>query len=253
MLNVIIIEDERPSMEELLRTLAEISISVNVKAKLRSVRESMEYLSGTPEADIIFSDVQLPDGLSFEIFNETHVKIPVVFITGYDEFMLNAFEYNGIDYLLKPVSKNQLEKSLLKYRMLEHHFTNGQAAVQGLLNQLNTRKKKRLLVRKGLENIPLLMHDIAFFYTENKMVYVIDNTGKKYISDKNLTELEQELDEGMFFRANRQYIINLNYIKGFKTYEKVKLVVDLTLTDINHCIIVSQETAPVFKEWMYRA
>lgn len=253
MLNVIIIEDERPSLENLLQTITEISVPVSVRAKLGSVREGIEYLSESPEADIIFSDVQLSDGLSFEIFSQTNVNIPVVFITGYDEFMLNAFEYNGIDYLLKPVSKHDLEKSLIKYKMLERHFTNGQTAVNNLLNQLNSRKKNRLMVRKGMENIPLRLQDIVFFYTENKIVYVIDNAGKKYIADKNLTELEQELDDNTFFRANRQYIININFIKGFKTYEKVKLMVDLTLTDINHCIIVSQETAPEFKEWMYNA
>lgn len=253
MLNVIIIEDERPSLENLLQTLTEISIPVSVKAKLNSVKEGIEYLSESPEADIIFSDVQLSDGLSFEIFSQTNVNIPVVFITGYDEFMLNAFEYNGIDYLLKPVSKHELEKSLIKYKMLERHFTNGQTSVNNLLNQLNSRKKNRLLVRKGMENISLRLQDIVFFYTENKIVYVIDNAGKKYIADKNLTVLETELDDNMFFRANRQYIININYIKGFKAYEKVKLMVDLTLTDINHCIIVSQETAPEFKEWMFNA
>lgn len=253
MLNVIIIEDERPSLENLLQTLTEISIPVSVKSKLNSVKEGIEYLSESPEADIIFSDVQLSDGLSFEIFSQTNVNIPVVFITGYDEFMLNAFEYNGIDYLLKPVSKHELEKSLIKYKMLERHFTNGQTSVNNLLNQLNSRKKNRLLVRKGMENISLRLQDIVFFYTENKIVYVIDNAGKKYIADKNLTVLETELDDNMFFRANRQYIININYIKGFKAYEKVKLMVDLTLTDINHCIIVSQETAPEFKEWMFNA
>jgi two-component SAPR family response regulator len=151
MLNVIIIEDERLSMENLLQTLAEISVPVNVKAQLKSVRESIDYLSSSPEADIIFSDVQLPDGLSFEIFSQTKVNIPSVFITGYDEFILNAFEYNGIDYLLKPVSKQELEKSLIKYKMLERHFTNGQTSVNNLLQHLNRREKKRLLVRKGLE------------------------------------------------------------------------------------------------------
>ncbi|HWC54904.1 MAG TPA: LytTR family DNA-binding domain-containing protein [Chitinophagaceae bacterium] len=253
MLNVIIIEDERLSMENLLQTLAEISVPVNVKAQLKSVRESIDYLSSSPEADIIFSDVQLPDGLSFEIFSQTKVNIPSVFITGYDEFILNAFEYNGIDYLLKPVSKQELEKSLIKYKMLERHFTNGQTSVNNLLQHLNRREKKRLLVRKGLENIPLRLQDIVLFYTENKIVYVIDSFCKKYIIDKNLTELEHELDQNMFFRANRQYIININYIKGYKAYEKVKLMVDLSLTDINHFIIVSQETAPEFKEWMCNA
>ena len=104
-----------------------------------------------------------------------------------------------------------------------------------------------------MENISLRLDEIALFYTENKIIYVVDQTGKKYLSDKNLTDLEEELDEGMFFRANRQYIVNINYVKGFKAYEKVKLLVDLTLPEINHCIIISQETAPAFRKWMYEA
>ncbi|HYM92885.1 MAG TPA: LytTR family DNA-binding domain-containing protein [Chitinophagaceae bacterium] len=254
MLNAIIIEDEKPALENLLHTLTEVSAKVKVIATLGTVKESIDYLSSSSEADIIFSDVQLPDGLSFEIFNRTEVHTPVIFITGYDEFMLNAFEYNGIDYLLKPVDKNDLEKALLKYRRLEKHFGNDQSLpVEKLLQHLNIKKRNRMLVRKGLENIPLRLEDIVIFYTENKVVYVIDKTGKKYLADKNLTDIENDLDEMMFFRANRQYIININYVKGFKAYEKVKLQVDLTLTELNHCIIVSQETAPEFRDWMYNA
>src|SRR4051812_43115807 len=108
MINAIIIEDERPALENLVDTLADIADDVQVIARLGSVRESIDYLSQQPAADLIFSDVQLGDGLSFEIFNQSGIRIPVIFITGYDEFMLNAFEYNGIDYLLKPVDSDSL-------------------------------------------------------------------------------------------------------------------------------------------------
>ena len=110
-----------------------------------------------------------------------------------------------------------------------------------------------MIVKKGMENISLRMDDIVLFYTENKIVYVIDRWGKKYLADKNLAEMEEDLDEAVFFRANRQYIININFIRGFKAYEKVKLIVDLTLPDLNHCVIVSQEMAPQFREWMHNA
>ncbi len=109
------------------------------------------------------------------------------------------------------------------------------------------------MVRKGIENIPLKLKDVAFFYTENKVVYIMDRLGKKYIGDKNLSELEEELQPDLFFRVNRQYIININFVKGFKAYEKVKLQVDLSLPEVNHSIIISQETAPAFKKWMYDA
>lgn len=253
MLNAIMIEDEKPALETLMRTLNEVSADVNIIATLKSVKESIDYLSAPNNADIIFSDVQLPDGLSFEIFNHADVKAPVIFITGYDQFMLNAFEYNGIDYLLKPVNKYDLEKALQKYKRLEKHFETNNTAIEKLLDQLKNKKKSRILVRKGIENIPLRLEDIVLFYTENKVVYVIDKDGKKYFADKNLTDLEHELDEAMFFRANRQYIININYVKGFKAYEKVKLQVDLTMDIPNHYIIISQETAPEFRDWMYNA
>lgn len=252
MLNAVIIEDEKPAMENLLSTLSDVGDDVRVVARLQSVKESQQYLSEGHAIDIIFSDVQLTDGLSFEIFEKGNIKTPVIFITGYDEFMLNAFEYNGIDYLLKPFSKEDLRKALIKYKMLEKHFNN-QNSLSKLVQYIGNHKRKRMIVKKGLESISLMLEDIVLFYTENKIVYVLDRHGKKYISDKNLGELEEELDKNTFFRANRQYIININFIRGFKAYEKVKLLLNLSLSDINHTIIISQETAPSFREWMYNA
>ncbi len=252
MLNAIIIEDEKPAMEVLIKMLQEISSGVNIAARLNSVKESIEFITAHPGADIIFSDVQLSDGLSFEIFRQTGVQTPVIFTTGYDKFMMMAFENNGIDYLLKPISKSDLDKALLKYRKLQTHFsqTDINIPVQNLVRFINGRKKTRLLVKRGIENIALKLEDIILFYTENKMVYVLDRFSKKYISDNTLTELEEELDEFTFFRANRQYIINVNYIRGFKPYEKVKLSVDFNIPEINHSITISQETAPAFRKWM---
>ncbi|MBK5272970.1 MAG: response regulator transcription factor [Bacteroidia bacterium] len=253
MINAIIIEDERPAMERLILTLADAEPDVQIDAVLSSVAESIHYLSTAPKADIIFSDVQLQDGLSFEIFKITDTHIPVIFVTGYDEFIMNAFNCNGIDYLLKPVDKNELKKALVKYRMFEKHFTSHNEIVKNMVQNFETRKKSRMVVRKGLEHIALKMEEIVLFYTENKIVYVIDRIGKKYLTDKTLSDLEEDLDETFFFRANRQYIVNLNYIRGFKTYEKVKLVIDLMIPDLNHFIIISQENAPQFRQWIFNA
>lgn len=252
MLNAVIIEDERPALESLITTLSTITTDVQVTARLGSVKESIEYLSQPHDIDIIFSDVQLSDGLSFEIFDKSNIRVPVIFITGYDEFMLNAFEYNGIDYLLKPVDKESLSKALVKYKMLEKHFAHNQS-LNKLMQYIGNHKKKRMLVKKGMESISLRLDDVVLFYTENKIVYVLDRCGKKYLADKNLAELEEELDETSFFRANRQYIVNINFIRGFKSYEKVKLILELTQTEINHSIIISQEMAPQFREWMHNA
>lgn len=253
MLKTIIIEDERPARENLLQSLARIHEEVDVIASLGSVQESIDVLSRPIEADIIFSDVQLPDGLSFEIFRHDLVHIPTIFITGYDEFMMNAFEYNGIDYILKPVDERELEKALHKYRMLQQHFTERSSGPNRLVSYLDGRRKTRLIVRKGMENIALPIEHIVFIYTENKIVYVIDRNGKKYLSDKNLGELETELDANRFFRANRQYIINIDHVQGFKSFDKVKLQVNLVVSGAHHPVIVSQETAPAFRKWIYEA
>lgn len=253
MINVIIIEDEIPAMKVMQRALSEATIEVNIQAKLRTVKESIEYFTNVSLLpDIIFSDVQLPDGLSFEIFKQAGVSTPVIFTTCYDQFMLLAFENNGIDYILKPVESNDIEKALGKYQHLKNHFSqhSPQETIANLLNFINHKTKSRLVVKKGLENILLRLEDIILFYTENKIVFVIDRFSKKYILDKNLTELEAELDENIFFRANRRYIVNLNYVKGFKPFEKVKLLIDLNAPELSHSIIVSQETAPAFRKWM---
>jgi DNA-binding LytR/AlgR family response regulator len=150
------------------------------------------------------------------------------------------------------VSKEDLRHAVLKYKMLEKHFATNNP-LEKFIHQLENRKKSRLVVRKGLEFLALRLEDIVLLYTENKLVYVIDKWGKKYVGDKTLGEMELELDETNFFRANRQYIVNINFIKGFKPFEKVKLLIELSLPELPYEIIVSQENAPHFRQWIYEA
>ncbi|MBA2499602.1 MAG: response regulator transcription factor [Chitinophagaceae bacterium] len=250
MLNAIIIEDEKPAMEALIQSLSKVSPQVHIKARLSSVKESICFFSGETDADLIFSDVQLTDGLSFDIFSAAPVRIPVIFITGYDEFMMQAFETNGIDYLLKPVEKEQLDKALQKFRNFQQHFNHSQPVMDKLNGYFQQQSKKRVLVKNGNEYIPLKVDDILLFYTENKIVFAIDRCGKKYQADRKLSDLETEMDTSVFFRANRQYLVNINYVKGFRAYEKVKIVLDLTIPLTSHVIIISQETAPQFRKWI---
>lgn len=252
MLNAIIIEDEKPALANLVQVLKEIAPQICIQSTISSVKEGLEYLSIPRKADIIFSDVQLSDGLSFDIFNETGADIPVIFITGYDAFMMNAFEYNGIDYLLKPVDKEELRKAIRKYQKLEQHFAGHSPAVMSKMTKEfdNSRRRSRIIVRRGTDNISLKLEDVVLFYSENKVVYIYDKAGKKYMGDKTLTELENELLPEQFFRANRQYIVNIDYISGFRAYERVRLQVNIDLPQTNHTVIVSQETAPSFRKWM---
>jgi len=245
MIRIVIIEDERLIAEELKQRLSVLSNEVNVKTVLSSVRDAISYLSTENEIDLIFSDIQLPDGLSFDIFQEVVCKVPVVFITAFDRYIVNAFEHNGIDYLLKPVDDSDLLKVLRKYQMLGEHFSSRRT-----FYNLFATTRKRIMVKKGMMNMSLKLEDVVLFYTENKIVYTIDKEGKKYVCEQNLSLLEEELGNTGFFRANRQFLINAEYIKGYKSYDKVKLMVDLAVPVTDQVIIVSQETAPYFRRWM---
>jgi DNA-binding LytR/AlgR family response regulator len=250
MLNVVIIEDEKFAIDKLKNILSELVPDINFAAIITSVKEGIDYFSGSPKRDLIFCDIHLTDGLSFEIFNRFQIDAPVIFTTAYDEFIMKAFDYNSIDYLLKPVNIQELSKALQKYKSLQQHFSHSANKLTNLLEYIGAPRKTRMIVKKGLENIAIKMEDIVLFYTENKMVYLIDKQKSKYVYDKNLSLLELELDPVLFFRANRKYVVNINFIKSYKTYEKVKLILELSVPDIQHQIIVSQETAPEFKKWL---
>jgi len=183
MIRIVIIEDERLIAEELKQRLSVLSNEVNVKTVLSSVRDAISYLSTENEIDLIFSDIQLPDGLSFDIFQEVVCKVPVVFITAFDRYIVNAFEHNGIDYLLKPVDDSDLLKVLRKYQMLGEHFSNRRT-----FYNLFATTRRRIMVKKGMMNMSLKLEDVVLFYTENKIVYTIDKEGKnlsKYMSTEN--------------------------------------------------------------------
>ncbi len=245
MIRAVIIEDERLIATELSNMLATLSSPVEVMAILGSVKESIEFFSDGCHADLIFSDIQLPDGLSFAIFEKIKCDTPVVFVTAFDGFIINAFEHNGIDYLLKPIDHKDLVKVVDKYKNLEKHFEQRQK-----LKTFFDKRKERLVVKKGFTNVLLKIEDIVLFYTESRVVYVLDKEGRRYMCDQNLSELESLLDDHTFFRANRQYIINIQYIRAYKTLERVKLAVDINCNESSHSIIVSQETAPYFRKWI---
>jgi two-component system LytT family response regulator len=232
--------------EEFTRMLKSTTDEVEIVGTFGTVKDAVSYLSDHEPPDLIFSDVQLPDGLSFEIFSQVAVKSPVIFVTAYDNFILNAFESNGIDYLLKPVDKRDIEKAILKYKTLRDHFT----GPPSFFRQFFKKYRSRLLVRRGLESVALKTSEIALIYTENKLVYVQDREGRKYMSDRNLAELDRDLDPSVFFRVNRQYIINIGFVRSYKSFDKVKLQIDLVLPQLQHQIIVSQEMAPGFRRWI---
>lgn len=254
-MKVLIVEDEHPAFCNLAEELHLIDENIEVVAGCTTVEESVRWLKDNPQPDLIFMDVQLSDGLSFNIFKSGKITCPVIFTTAYNKYLTEAFQFSSIDYLLKPISPERLANAIRKYRTLEAHFA---AAFDpnehpGFLPDFTARpdrKRSRILVRKGAEFQTVRIEDAGYFFTEHKLIFLVDKDNRKYMAEKsNLSELEEELDSNLFYRANRKYIINANYIKRFKPLEKSKISVELTLP-VNEEIIISQENSASFKKWI---
>lgn len=210
-----------------------------------------EYFSKNKDTNIMISDSQLTEKSPFNLFNKTNNFMPAVFINRNDNEMENAIGINHQNIISKSENNNNSEMKILNagivQSLLKDSFYNKETDI---FLRSEKRKKTRLLVKRGVAYVSLLLNNIALIYTKDKSVYVIDNDSKKYSADKTLTELEEELDNSIFFRANRQYIVNLNFIKSFKAYQKVKLLLDVNVAELEEPIIISQQVAPLFKKWM---
>jgi len=248
-MKVLIVEDERPAFENMVEELQAIDENIYVMAGCTSVDETVRWLNKNPQPDLILMDIQLSDGLSFNIFKACHITCPVIFTTAYDKYLAQAFEYCSIDYLLKPISQDKLKNAIRKYKNLQNHFTSNHNNLNEYLNT-HDKKRSRILVKKGMEFQTVRVEDTGYFFTEHKLVFLVDKEGRKYMAEKNnLSELEEELDRNIFYRANRKYIINANYVKRFKPLERSKISVELTLP-VNEEIIISQENSASFKKWI---
>jgi len=247
MINTLIIEDEKTAADNLMRLLKLTKEPVSISAVLDSVEESVNWFNGNQQPDLVFMDIHLKDGNSFSIFEKVSVTAPIVFITAYDNYLVKAFEQNSIEFLLKPIDEVSVLHTINKYKNLKQHFINRYDEVSSKLAAKS--KRQRLIVKKGIEYQSVLLEDVAYFFTEHKVTFLVTKQEKKFMLDQNLKELEEELDTKTFYRANRKYIVNINSIRSYKTFEKVKLLVELNLP-MTEDIIISQENAPGFKKWM---
>jgi two-component system LytT family response regulator len=248
-MKILIIEDEIPALENLKMCIAEADSGIEIIGSTRSVAESITWLRNNISPDLILMDIQLSDGLCFHIFNEHNIICPVIFTTAYDKYVIDAFEYNCIDYLLKPIDLKKLINTLRKYKSLQHHFLNNYSTIIEYLNAPK-KGKSRMVVKKGTEFLSIRMEDVAYFFTEHKLVFLVDKDNKKYLCETNsLSDVEEMLDNKTFFRVNRKYIVSADYITKFKSIDKSKISVEITLPVFEE-IIVSQENASVFKKWI---
>lgn len=249
MVQAIIVEDEKPAARRLQRMLEKLD--VKVVTTLHSVEEARRWFPENEHPDLVFLDIQLSDGLSFEIFESTEVHSPIIFTTAYDEYALQAFKLNSIDYLLKPLDDEELAAALEKFK--KNHFSNQKEidfkTLKTLLNLPGSDYKKRFSIQVG-QHIKLVnIEDVCSFYSENKGTYLQTCDDRTYLLDSSLEKLETELDPKTFFRVNRKFIISLKSIKDILTYSNTRL--EVKLKDIDHDqIVVSRERVRDFKEWI---
>ena len=250
-MNVIIIEDEKPSARRLNRMLERLSITVNIM--LHSVEESIEWFSNNPHPDLIFLDIQLSDGLSFEIFDEVEVKSSIIFTTAFDEYALQAFKLNSIDYLLKPIDEEELEVAVTKYKSLKPQTQNLQLNFDDikklLVNPVEREYKKRFTTKIGQHIKMISVDEIECFYSENKGTYAHTIDGRDYLLDTTLEQLEEELAPQTFFRISRKFYININAIKDIISYTNSRLQLKLNSYK-EQDIIVARERVKDFKLWL---
>lgn len=250
-MKVIIIEDEKPSARRLQRMLQKLDITAEVM--LHSVEESLEWFQNNEHPDVIFLDIQLSDGLSFEIFEHVEIKSAIIFTTAYDEYALQAFKLNSIDYLLKPIDDEDLAKAVSKYKdrlPKEQSVTLDFNDIKKLLvNPIEREYKKRFSIKVGQHLKLVNIDDIECFYSENKGTYLHTTEGRNYLVDTTLEHLEDELDPDTFFRINRKFFVSVNAIRDIISYTNSRLQIKLK-SYTEQDVIVARERVKDFKAWL---
>lgn len=253
-MNVLIIEDEYILQMKLQESLLKIDPSIVVLQIIKSVEQAIKWFETHTAPDLIFLDIQLSDGNCFEIFESIKINSPVVFTTAHNDYAIKAFELNSIDYLVKPIDEEKLKRSIAKYKELrntflhEEFYFNLQNALKNL-NPASSTYKSRLLVYKGEQLIPVNTKDIAYIYSEDKVSFLITTDNRRYIINHSLDGLETQLNPSDFFRANRQFILNILSIKNIVPDFNYKLSIEVH-PPCNQKIIISREKSQIFKDWL---
>jgi two-component system, LytTR family, response regulator LytT len=251
-MKILILEDETEAAENLQRLVQRLEPGAKVVGVLDTVLQSIAWLKSAEQPDLVFSDIQLADGHSFEVFEEVPIQCPVIFTTAYDEYAIKAFQVNSIDYLLKPVSENALGKALKKFRDLKNQFPDSVLEKMNHFFQNNKPAKnyrRSFLVRFRDKILPVKVEDFAFFYVKDGLVYGHTLQNQTYHIENTLEELERQLAPDLFFRANRQFIVFREAISEISLYFNGRLLLK-THPSSTESILVSKERAPLFKIWM---
>lgn len=250
MINVLVIEDEHIAARRIIRLLKELDPEINVLENLQSIKGAINWFRENPQPDLIILDIQLADGISFEIFKQVNVESFIIFTTAYDEYALRAFELNSIDYLLKPVDRKKLHQSLEKFKRLSP----GKNAVDidSLIQAMNLQKKeykKRFLVNAGEKLKSINAENVAYFYSSEKFTFLCSKDDRHYALDNSLDSLEKLLDPERFFRVNRQYLVCLDALDKIYILSRSRIKVELK-PEVKVPVYVSKGKTHEFREWL---
>lgn len=252
-LSILIIEDERLAADKLQQMIMELAPDAEVLAVLASVSSATEWLTDHDHPDVIFSDIQLLDGICFDIFRQVEVKKPVIFTTAYDQYAIQAFELNSIDYLLKPIQPERLSTSLEKLKTLSSNRDES-ISLKKLADYLAVQSvtyKSRFMVKVGQKILSVPVESVAYFCSESKLTFLVTGENKRYPLDQTLEELQQQLNPERFFRANRKFIVSIGAIAEIHPYFKGRIKIKVQ-PDSPEEIVISSERTPDFKMWLDR-
>ena len=249
-MKALILEDETLAAERIKSLIGNVSPDIEILDTLKSKKKALEWLDANPEPDVIFSDIKLLDGLSFEIYQAHPVKCPIIFTTAYDQYALEAFQTNGVDYLLKPIKEEKLAEAISKIK-LDKPLISAEHLEQlaELLEQRQKKYKGRFLVKLGQKITAITSDKISYFFSEDKISFLVTKDGAKYPVDQTLEELDKVMDPALFFRINRKYLITLDSITQIHPYFKGRLKLELNHSQDDD-IVVSADKTPVFKSWL---
>lgn len=247
-MKVLIIEDETLAADKLQSMLAELQPEWQIVSRIKSISSAIEWLESNPHPDLIISDIHLLDGLAFDIFTKVKVDKPVIFTTAYDQYAIRAFEVNSIDYLLKPVEKEKLGRALEKLQATKETLPDYNEVLNFIKNN-KTSYKSRFMVRLGQRIVAVPSEKIAYFYSENKLTYIVTLDNKKFPIDQPLDELIDLLDPKRFFKANRQFIVAFDSIAEIHPYFKGRIKIVLQPKSDEE-VVISSDRTPDFKKWI---
>jgi DNA-binding LytR/AlgR family response regulator len=251
-MQVILIEDELPAANRLARMLEQLDGEIVIRERFDSVESSVRYFLSDPAPfDLVFMDIQLADGLSFDIFAQAPVTAPVIFTTAFDQYTLKAFKVNSVDYLLKPIDESELSNAVEKYRQLyRNKKTDFSEKILQLVQQMNAgRYKERLMIKRGQQLSYLKTENVAYCYADGKLCFAVDFNNAKYLLESNLTQLEEQLSPTQFYRINRHLLVNIESVKKVHTWLGGRLKIEVLPTTTAETI-VSRERVNGFKDWL---